>query len=77
MVVDKQSRVEVIVLSPEESEIEEGSQTKEDILNALRQAWQEAKVKTYKPRKGEWPFALTLNVVLIYRSFAIKVEVIV
>ena len=40
--IDKQSRVEVIVLIPEETEIEENNQTKKEILNDFRQAWQEA-----------------------------------
>ena len=41
LVVDKQSRVEVIVLIPEEIE-EENNPTKEETLNDFRQAWQEA-----------------------------------
>lgn len=40
--IDKQSRVEVIVLIPEDTETEENNQTKEEILNDFRQAWQEA-----------------------------------
>lgn len=46
LIVDKQIRVEVIVLIPEDVEVEENNQTKEEILNDFRQAWQEA-------RKGE------------------------
>ncbi|MDJ0531802.1 MAG: hypothetical protein QNJ70_04765 [Xenococcaceae cyanobacterium MO_207.B15] len=41
LTVEKPSRVEVIVLIPEDTEIEE-NQTKEEILNDFRQAWQEA-----------------------------------
>lgn len=40
--IDKQSRVEVIVLIHEDTETEENNQTKEEILNDFRQAWQEA-----------------------------------
>ena len=43
LIIDKQSHVEVIVLIPEDAEIEEDIQTKEEILSDLRQAWQEAK----------------------------------
>lgn len=42
LVTDKNSRVEVIVLIPEETEIEENEQPKEAILEDLRQAWHEA-----------------------------------
>lgn len=42
LVVEKQSRVEVIVLIPEGTELEENIKTKEEILNDFRQAWQEA-----------------------------------
>ena len=42
LTVEKQSRVEVIVLIPENSEIEEDIQTKEEILNDIRTSWQEA-----------------------------------
>ena len=43
LTIEKQSRVEVIVLVSEETEVEEDIQTKEEILNDFRQAWQEAK----------------------------------
>jgi hypothetical protein len=42
LVVDKNSRVEVIVLIPEESEIDEDDKPKEAILEDVRQAWHEA-----------------------------------
>lgn len=42
LMTDKNSRVEVIVLIPEETEIEENEQPKEAILEDLRQAWHEA-----------------------------------
>ena len=41
LTVEKPSRVEVIVLIPEDTETEE-NQTKEEILNDFRQAWKEA-----------------------------------
>ena len=40
--IDKKSRVEVIVLIPEESESEADNQSKEALLEDFRQAWQEA-----------------------------------
>ncbi len=43
LIVDKESCVEVIVLISEDIEVEENNQTKEEILNDFRQAWQEAK----------------------------------
>ena len=42
LTIGKLSRVEVIVLIPEDTETEE-NQTKEEILNDFCQAWQEAK----------------------------------
>jgi hypothetical protein len=42
LITDKNSRVEVIVLIPEEAEIDENNQPKEAILEDLRQAWHEA-----------------------------------
>ena len=41
LTIDQQSRVEVIVLIPEETEAED-IQTKEEVLNDLRTSWQEA-----------------------------------
>lgn len=44
LTIDKQSRVEVIVLiDEEETELSENVQSKEEILGDLRQAWQEVK----------------------------------
>jgi hypothetical protein len=42
LITDKNSRVEVIVLIPEESEIDEDDKPKEVILEDFRQAWHEA-----------------------------------
>lgn len=42
LITDKNSRVEVIVLIPEATEIDENEQPKEAILEDLRQAWHEA-----------------------------------
>ncbi|MGK7951077.1 MAG: hypothetical protein AB4368_20400 [Xenococcaceae cyanobacterium] len=54
LIVDKQSRVEVIVLIPEDVEVEENNQTKEEILNDFRQAWQEAKNGETIPIEQLW-----------------------
>ena len=40
--IDKKSRVEVIVLIPEESESEADNQSKEELLEDFSQAWKEA-----------------------------------
>ncbi len=40
--IDKKSRVEVIILIPEELKSEAGKQSKEALLEDFRQAWQEA-----------------------------------
>jgi hypothetical protein len=42
LTMDINSRVEVIILIPEETELEEDNQSKEVILEDFRQAWQEA-----------------------------------
>ncbi|WP_071187670.1 hypothetical protein [Trichormus sp. NMC-1] len=42
LMTDQNSRVEVIVLIPETTEINEDEQTKEVILEDFRQAWHEA-----------------------------------
>ncbi|MBW4618037.1 MAG: hypothetical protein KME17_01465 [Cyanosarcina radialis HA8281-LM2] len=42
LMADRNSRVEVIVLIPEPSEIEEEEQSKAAILQDFRQAWHEA-----------------------------------
>lgn len=42
LITDKNSRVEVIVLIPEEAKVEEEDKPKEAILEDFRQAWHEA-----------------------------------
>ena len=42
LIMDKNSRVEVIVLIPEETEIDEDDKSKEAIIKDFRQAWHEA-----------------------------------
>lgn len=42
LITDKNSRVEVIVLIPEEAQIDEDDKPKEAILEDFRQAWHEA-----------------------------------
>jgi outer membrane protein W len=42
LMIDKNSRVEVIVLIPEAAEIDRDDQPKQAILEDLRQAWHEA-----------------------------------
>lgn len=42
LIIDKNSRVEVIVLIPEEAEIDENDKPKEEILEDFRQGWHEA-----------------------------------
>ena len=54
LTVDKRSRVEVIVLIPEETETEVDDQTKEEILNDFRQAWKEAKNGETIPVEQLW-----------------------
>lgn len=54
LTVDKKSRVEVIVLIPEETEAEQNNQTKEEILNDFRQAWQEVKNGETIPVEQLW-----------------------
>lgn len=53
LTIEKLSRVEVIVLIPEDTETEE-NQTKEEILNDFRQAWQEAKNGETIPVEQLW-----------------------
>ena len=53
LVVDKQSRVEVIVLISEEVK-EDCDPTKEAILNDFRQAWQEAQNGKTIPVEQLW-----------------------
>ena len=54
LTIKEQSRVEVIVLIPEEREAEEDLQTKEEILNDLRISWQEAKNGKTIPIEELW-----------------------
>lgn len=54
LTIEKQSRVEVIILIPEEAETEEYLQTKEEILSDLRQAWQEAQNGNAIPVEQLW-----------------------
>jgi hypothetical protein len=42
LIADKNSRLEVIVLIPEEVEIDEDNKSKEEIIEDFRQAWHEA-----------------------------------
>ena len=53
LAINKQSRVEVIILVAEETAIED-YQTKEEILGDLRQAWQEAKNGETIPVEELW-----------------------
>ena len=53
LTIEKQSRVEVIVLIPEETETEE-NQTKEEILNDFRTSWQEAQNGDTIPVEQLW-----------------------
>ena len=53
LTVDKQSRVEVIILIPESSEPEIAT-TKEQILNDFRTSWQEAKNGNTIPVEELW-----------------------
>ncbi len=43
IITDKNSRVEVIVLIPEEAEVDEDNTSNEEILEDFRQAWHEAR----------------------------------
>ncbi|KAF3887024.1 MULTISPECIES: type II toxin-antitoxin system RelN family antitoxin [Nostocales] len=54
LVSDKNSRVEVIVLIPEEVEIEENDKSKEEILEDFRQAWHEAMTGQIIPVAQLW-----------------------
>ncbi|MEL6930557.1 MAG: hypothetical protein AAFO95_18265 [Cyanobacteria bacterium J06600_6] len=53
LTIEKQSRVEVIVLVSEDPETEDSS-TKEEVLGDLRQAWQEAKSGNTIPVEQLW-----------------------
>ena len=54
LTIEKQSRVEVIVLVSEEDEAEEENFIKKEILSDLRQAWQEVKNGETIPIKKLW-----------------------
>lgn len=54
LVDNRNSRVEVIVLIPEESENDETTQTKEELLNDFRQAWHEATTGQTIPVSQLW-----------------------
>lgn len=54
LTIDKKSRVEVIVLIPEETESEKNTQSKEEILEDFRQAWQEAMNEETVPVEQVW-----------------------
>ena len=54
LVVEKQSRVEVIDLIPEDTEAEEDIKTKEEILNDFRISWQEAQNGDTIPIEQLW-----------------------
>ena len=54
LTVERQSRVEVIVLVPEDTETEEDIQTKEEILNDFRTSWQEAQNGDTIPVEQLW-----------------------
>lgn len=54
LTVEKLSRVEVIVLIPDETEVEEDIKTKEEILNDFRISWQEAKNGDTIPIEQLW-----------------------
>ncbi|BAZ16825.1 hypothetical protein NIES4071_87030 [Calothrix sp. NIES-4071] len=54
MLIDKDSRVEVIVLIPEITEIDKDDKTKEEILENFRQAWHEAMTGKTIPVSQIW-----------------------
>ena len=54
LTIEKQSRVEVIVLVSEDNEAEKDNLTKEEILSDLRQAWQEVKSGETIPVEELW-----------------------
>ena len=54
LTIEKPSRVEVIVLIPDEAEAEEDLQTKEEILNDLRISWQEVQNGDTIPVEQLW-----------------------
>ena len=54
LTIDKQSRVEIIVLIPEETELKAEIQTKEAVLNDFSRAWQEVKNGETIPIEQLW-----------------------
>ncbi|MEM8828647.1 MAG: hypothetical protein AAGE96_04725 [Cyanobacteria bacterium P01_G01_bin.19] len=54
LTIEKQSRVEVIVLVSEENEAEEENLIKKEILSDLSQAWQEVKNGETIPVEELW-----------------------
>jgi hypothetical protein len=54
LITDKNSRVEVIVLIPETTEINEDNQSKKEILEDFRQAWHEAMTGQTIPISQLW-----------------------
>lgn len=54
LITDKNSRVEVIVLIPETTEINEDEPTKEALLEDFRQAWHEAMTGKTIPVSQLW-----------------------
>ena len=54
LMTDKNSRVELIVLIPEEGEINEDDRTKEEIIADFRQAWHEAMTGQTIPIAQVW-----------------------
>lgn len=54
LITDKNSRVEVIVLIPEEAEIDKDDKSEEVILEDFRQAWHEAMTGQTIPITQVW-----------------------
>jgi hypothetical protein len=54
LITDKNSRVEVIVLIPDTTEINEDEPTKEELLEDFRQAWHEAMTGKTIPVSQIW-----------------------
>lgn len=56
LITDKNSRVEVIVLIPDTTEINEDAPTKETLLEDFRQAWHEAETGKTIPVSRIWEY---------------------
>lgn len=54
LTIEKKSRVEVIVLILEETEVEEDNQSQEEIIEDFRQAWNEAMNRETIPVEQLW-----------------------